>query len=516
MEMDKRASLTKQSIRNLRSSRPDVAAFGDAETSDGASTAVLVVHGMGQQLVFQTLDDVVWGLHREHERRTGQGPEEHPSSVGLIRPIDRDGKPLDTVVPRATLSVRDSAGDDLDVDFYECYWASLTQGAVGIKAVMGFLLDGGRNGLRNAGRAFERTMFGRSVELGHEKWTALWLLVALAVILALLFFNVAISLVIGVKLLGEAASEWMGAGFIHDASMTALLTVGAMLVSLAVMWFLWRSLWCFYAALLALLGGAVWLGWSFLHHKLGWPAPPLPGWALQGWMIVGMWIVLLLGSWYARHLIVQYVGDVAAYVQPHKLGKFGALRAAIKAEARGIAEVVYNMKKPNGEPKYDRIAIVGHSLGSVVAYDLLNEMLVRDIADGEPRKVCERTPLFLTFGSPLDKIAFLFKGQGSRTGTTRENLAAARQPLILDYAYRKRLSWINIYSKKDIISGSLDFFDDPEDAANAHLRIENLEDSLCKIPLNAHIEYWDNQLVFEKLYDALIAPPPLPATKATT
>lgn len=503
--MRKRESLTRQSIHNPRSSRPDLS--GGVAAEGEANTAVLVVHGMGQQLVFQTLDDVVWGLHREHERRTGHGPEDNPSSVGVVRPLDAEGKPLDRIVPRATLSVRDDDGEDHDVDFFECYWAPLTQGAVGIKAVMGFLLDGGRNGLRNAGRPFERTMFGRVVKLGHTKRTAVWLLLALAVILALLLFNVVISLVIGVKLLGEKASAWMGEGFIHDASMTALLTVGLMLAFLGIMWFLWRSLLCFHAALFTLLTGAVWLGWSFVHHKLGGPPPPLPSWELGNGLIVVTWVALLLGSGYARHLIVQYVGDVAAYVQPHKLGKFGALRSAIKAEARSIAEIVYNMKKSNGEPQYDRIAIVGHSLGSVVAYDLLNEMLVRDLAAREPRRVAERTPLLLTFGSPLDKIAFLFKGQGSRTGTTRENLAAARQPLILDYAYRKRLSWINVYSKKDIISGSLEFFDDPEDAAHEHLRVQNLPDPQCKIPLKAHTEYWDNQLVFEKLYDALIAKP---------
>ena len=71
-------------------------------------------------------------------------------------------------------------------------------------------------------------------------------------------------------------------------------------------------------------------------------------------------------------------------------------------------------------------------------------------------RVEARSKLFMTFGSPLDKIAFLFAIQGSnREG--REALAASTQPVIAFPSRRPR--WVNIYSGWDIISGSLEFYD---------------------------------------------------------
>jgi hypothetical protein len=75
--------------------------------------------------------------------------------------------------------------------------------------------------------------------------------------------------------------------------------------------------------------------------------------------------------------------------------------------------------------------LVGRSLGSVVAYDTLNGLLNEDVSRST------RTQLLLTFGSPLDKTAFLFRAQ-SEFSDVREALAAATQPLIVDYALRPR------------------------------------------------------------------------------
>ncbi len=112
----------------------------------------------------------------------------------------------------------------------------------------------------------------------------------------------------------------------------------------------------------------------------------------------------------------------------------------------------------------------------------------------------DRTPLFLTFGSPLDKTAFIFGAQGHGTTEARESLAASVQPLIQDYTYRPD-QWINIYSPWDIISGYLDLYDLP--GATNSRKVNNLKDPEATTLLMAHTEYWNDGLLVRTLYDAL-------------
>jgi hypothetical protein len=132
----------------------------------------------------------------------------------------------------------------------------------------------------------------------------------------------------------------------------------------------------------------------------------------------------------------------------------------------------------------------------VIAYDALNAAIAND--RWEPAlqmRVVERTRAFITFGSPLDKIAYIFRTQ-SRDGDVREALASQVQPLI-DEPRRPR--WINIFSPQDPISGSLDFFDHPSDPA---LRVENLVDRQADLPLWAHTQYWTNHTLADALLGA--------------
>jgi hypothetical protein len=151
--------------------------------------------------------------------------------------------------------------------------------------------------------------------------------------------------------------------------------------------------------------------------------------------------------------------------------------------------------------------MVGHSLGSVIAYDTLNRLIQEDeSAPGVPPtplprlNVVARTPLFLTFGSPLDKTAFIFGIAGKKTTEAREALAASVQPMICDYQFRPR-RWVNIYSSWDLVSGSLGFYDPPGSVDSR--RIENVRDPLATTLLAAHLEYWTNPLLFEILHAEL-------------
>ena len=210
------------------------------------------------------------------------------------------------------------------------------------------------------------------------------------------------------------------------------------------------------------------------------------------------WPLLVAASIYIRLVLVQFVGDVAIYVMPYKLDAFNDLRREIKLKVYAAAKAVYSQEE------YDRVIVVGHSLGSVIAYDALNMLILEDELD-----VVRRTPLFLTFGSPLDKTAFVFAVQAHGTSEAREALAGSVQPLIQDYAKRPR-RWINVWSPWDIISGELDLYDPPRDPdalpdPAASQRVHNVRDQEATTLLIAHTEYWKNPLVVGTIYDEMIA-----------
>jgi hypothetical protein len=214
------------------------------------------------------------------------------------------------------------------------------------------------------------------------------------------------------------------------------------------------------------------------------------------------WPLLVLASGFVRTVLVQFVGDVAIYVMPYKLDAFNDLRQEIKDAVYKIAHAVYALKDQSGRLMYDHVIVLGHSLGSVIAYDGLNRLILEDGA-ATPEQVLhivDRTPLFLTFGSPLDKTAFIFGAQGHGTTEARESLAASVQPLIQSYAFRPK-EWINIYSPWDIISGYLDLYDLPNSTSSK--KVTNLPDPEATTLLMAHTEYWNDRLLVETLYNAL-------------
>jgi pimeloyl-ACP methyl ester carboxylesterase len=215
--------------------------------------------------------------------------------------------------------------------------------------------------------------------------------------------------------------------------------------------------------------------------------PAVPKWA-HGLA----WPLAVIISAVVRRFLIQYVGDVAAYVQPQELDRFNELRTRIKQQVWNAAASVYA-----AADQYDDVLFVGHSLGSVVAYDTLNRLLREEALGRTPFAVQSRTRLLLTFGSPLDKTAFLFSLQGNTT-EAREALAASVQPLL---AFpERRPQWINIYSPWDLISGSLDFYDLP----GKPNPVTNLEDPDASVLLGAHTQYWSNALLFDRLHRSLL------------
>jgi len=71
-------------------------------------------------------------------------------------------------------------------------------------------------------------------------------------------------------------------------------------------------------------------------------------------------------------ILVNYVGDAARYMTPapHNIPQ----RQNIRKNGLKLLEKLHEQKEPDGSYRYNRIVVVGHSLGSVIAYDLISNL----------------------------------------------------------------------------------------------------------------------------------------------
>ena len=453
--------------------------------------ALFVAHGMGQQVPFETMDCVAAGLMRI-ARKGGKPAAAIRAETCLI-----GGQKLQ----RIELDLKDEHDQPLEVHVYEGYWAPATEGQVRIMDVISFLLRGGFNGMRNAWKDFHRWMFGGAVNFGKQPRTGIHLTLASAAVISLIVANFLVTVMFADRLAARLKDSSGGAIF-ADEKFTALTTLvaGWVIYSVAIGALLLLAHRVRGRAWTLPLGVLLW-GWVAFTIALG-VVPPL---ALLGWLdvrafgfevfntwSVPVWVALLVVSYVLRELMIQFPGDVAAYISTHTLDRFQDIRTKIKDSVGKVAKAIY------ASDEYEGVVWVGHSLGSVVVYDALNALIMDDELAQRPARAVARTRLLVTFGSPLDKIAFIFASQWVRATESREALAASFQPLILDYERFRGIPWVNIWSPADIISGSLDFYDDPAKSNGRGVR--NLVDGRATTPLLAHVEYWDNRLLFEQIY----------------
>jgi hypothetical protein len=410
--------------------------------------AFIVIHGMGQQVEYETLGQLGDLMADEEQKKLGEYAA--PINVHVVRAkITND--PSDSPLSRAELTVRrvrEGVEKQIDVHVYEGYWAPLTEGKISFLETVSFLFAAAWNGIKSSVRrsAFKRWMFGGFQDLPIKKKT-LPLLIALTIVLIIAFLPFGLAYLFWDKLANKS---------FH----------------------------------LNVIGG----------H---------PYWS-------GVLLVLLaIYCWLIYYVMVEYVGDVVIYVSSYKVSRFEEVRGQIQDAVFKVVRQVYSARDEDDDllPLYNRVVIVGHSLGTVIAYDMLNAAISWDLAEQNNKMdVVGRTSALITFGSPLDKTAFLFRTQVSGPKFLREALAAQRQPLILDYKdFRPKdtFEWTNIYSRMDIVSGCLLYYDTPgdsepsKDPKDPRKPVNNLIDWGAWFPLYAHVQYWGDQRLRDELYRAI-------------
>ena len=153
--------------------------------------AVWIVHGMGQQVPFETLDSLTNGLLQSFRELNASQPAPTPR----LRTV-KIGK---EVLQRVELDVTGEKGD-YELHLYESYWAPKTEGVAKLTDVVSFLWDGGTRGLMNSFRDFNRAMFGGMALFRIRLRTAVWICLTLATLAALTAINGVIAAAAAAKL----------------------------------------------------------------------------------------------------------------------------------------------------------------------------------------------------------------------------------------------------------------------------------------------------------------------------
>jgi hypothetical protein len=440
-----------------------------AATGKPLPVAVLVCHGMGQQVRYETIGQLGNSILTAAKN---QGCKIHNNGVELALQDD-------AFLARAELNWTDPAGDSHQVHIYEAYWAPITEGKVTYVDTIRFLFLSAWSGIRRSRllrpAVFSRWMFGRMQDKMNIGPATQVSLLCVALFLAIQVFAIAF------------VSLRIASGVKEVASLTWPVVPGL---------FPTLGHWCLQALK------------PFIpaHHALAHTPIFSPEWCTAVWHTL-LWFFIIAEVFFVRYFLIEYVGDVAAYIEPYKDSKFDTIRHQIQAIGLDVAKIIYGFGGTTAVPAYERIVFAGHSLGSVLAYDTLNAIINLDLTSATPgsRRVVERTTNLITFGSPLDKTAFLFRNQSNHIADPlREQMSAAIQPLILSYDdYRKPHFWTNLWSHADIISGSLGYYDANQVEESHPLHIQNLPDPAAHIPFYAHVQYWNGELLANTLYNAV-------------
>lgn len=456
--------------------------------------AVVVMHGIGEQQRYSTLDGFVQGCTRAM-RKLGW-------TVGLSsHTTAHKGDRRHTHV-HATVEVpaneKDGESQRFVAEFYEYYWASMTKGRIVWTRVVSWLrksalaplgqLSFNLAAMRRASQVHNIPFKGQKVRL------ALYRELFRFVIFVALFVGLLALPVFAVKQWSDVKDD-LNKNYLEVLPDPGLrLGAGFLVLVLALIAF-WSAtrllrdrkrasgfprLWLLPLAIALILSVIAWL-----------IANPAAGFNNEFWNEVGdiWWPVLLIVLTVAiaavvRWALVKTVGDIALFVDSDERSDLYDTRKEILA---GAEQLLLDVLRADD---VKRVYLVGHSLGTVVAvacvdrlirraritaWDPLNDEVGKDdqLAADDLAKLSG----LVTFGSPLDKVYYFFNRPAKREQPVRiqilKGLHGFRRidppadlgefeftpPDKPDPAKRlEEMPWRNYHSPIDVVSGHLDFF----------------------------------------------------------
>ena len=264
------------------------------------------------------------------------------------------------------------------------------------------------------------------------------------------------------------------------------------------------------AILLGLAGYAIWLGLGWVWSRGFAAGMPFESWAgvldklEQTPANVLAMLSLVLSAVGLTRFIKVYLGDVQFWCTYEETDEKHAKRSAILGQATLVLEHVL------ADRRCARVVVVAHSLGTAIAMDALLQLGRHNRARTADNPIrgplpLEKIVVFVTMGSPVDKIHFFFESyrsayhryirvvEGIRGDITEIPFAKNRKP---------HIHWINFWDRADLVSGALET---PAGPRLADLRVDNVEVSSYAFPDPgaSHSGYFQHREVIAHLYDVI-------------
>lgn len=253
----------------------------------------------------------------------------------------------------------------------------------------------------------------------------------------------------------------------------------------------------------------------------------------QAWLVV--WnrgvlpaLIALVVAFFFGRFLVKSIGDVMVYVDGvDEISELAKHRNEIlSVTVDRLAQLLALTDSDQSDYRYDRVYVAAHSLGSVIAYDAINQLSVSKNAlaqqleirfgemDVEEKRLrldeaFDRLHGFLSFGSPLDKIYYFFRRRIADEQMVRAQLVSSLtrfrkrrsgrtyEPYRLEpyeVAEPKPFAWWDVWSPLDPLGHRLDFY------------IVDEQRKLIFRRLNNHSGFWEDDRFYSIVTEWLTQP----------
>jgi hypothetical protein len=490
--------------------------------------AMLIIHGIGEQNPYETLDSFTRGVFRFLRESCGLNAVLSPIMIAL--------KNWTQVGMRITVDPSLDTDREHHIDIFEYYWAPETEDKLNWNDTLKWLVRTDLTPLRRFTDNLQEMIYVRKMPYGSAFWYSIKLCAREIRRVLFLYIPMAYVLLWLLTRLVDPRSDWSHLNSIYEilrpystwpsplvlgSYAAAILMIGYMLQFLTT--FLTRrgrmisksvvGVWFILALMSAIL---LFLLGHFLSYYYVVDLRPL--WAAIFTVKVFIPFATVLVALALRYILTAYVADVAVYVTADAKSKSYVARSAI---LKGSSDA---LKRILADNHYDHVVLAGHSLGSVIAYDTINELLTQTYAKSknnlgpaydQPCLALDTVQLqklkgLLTFGSPLDKIHYFFREDVKKDQAIRAQIlsmlhsfretSTGRKYGLFEFTYALRqldcLVWVNAYSFMDPVSARLQFYEVNDQKPFRNWRYW--------VPGLAHLSYWNDPDFYSYFVERLL------------
>ena len=211
--------------------------------------------------------------------------------------------------------------------------------------------------------------------------------------------------------------------------------------------------------------------------------PQIQAYAL--WAVAA--IALLLGVRFIGNFAVDHVlGDIQVYTTHDTNATFFAIRSSVISAVSSAVLGALGAVDPNKQNLYEKVHVLGHSLGSTIALDALIRLRQLVEEHGLDGDAWNRMRSFTSIGTALEKTKFFFDVRHPTVSAAQDQWANdvygrffSRDKQDLQRAARGVLYWSNRWYFRDIVANEIASYASDVRAGGASFKFEATPEPIC-------------------------------------